>query len=63
MTRWFQSWGSGKLGVVLDVLTHELETLEKCLLPRRCSKMRDELLSDREQNSHMDLVVSHMSPG
>lgn len=44
MIRCFQSQGNGKLGVVLGVLTHELETLKECFLPRHCSKIHDELL-------------------
>lgn len=57
MTRWFQSWGKGKLGVVLGVLTHKLETLDECFLPRHCSHIHDELLSDCKQNSHTDPVI------
>lgn len=62
MTRRFQSWGNGKLEFVLGVLAHKLETPQECFLPRHCSKIHDELLSDHKQNSHTDPVVSQVSP-
>ncbi|RLW10046.1 hypothetical protein DV515_00001864, partial [Chloebia gouldiae] len=54
--------GNRKLGVVLGLLTQELETLREGFLPRHCSEVPEELLSDLKQSRHTDPVICQVSP-
>lgn len=54
--------GSGKLGAVLGLLTQELEALRERFLPKHCSEIHRELLSDLKQDSPTDPGTCQVCP-